>query len=95
MLKNIGIGMIKIYRGLFFLRYFFSVQHGGPCCRFHPTCSKYTMQAIKKFGLLKGMILGAKRLLRCHPFGQASLEEDPVPESFDLIKRKMTKHHAK
>ena len=48
-----------------------------PACRFEPTCSVYMYQAIKKKGLLRGFLLGAKRLLRCHPFCAGGL--DPVP----------------
>ncbi|MCJ7645763.1 membrane protein insertion efficiency factor YidD, partial [bacterium] len=37
-------------------------------CRFYPTCSEYTIQALKKHGIAKGTFLGTKRLLKCHPF---------------------------
>ena len=37
-------------------------------CRFYPTCSEYTKQAIKKYGFFNGVVLGAKRLVKCHPF---------------------------
>ncbi|MDH4257868.1 MAG: membrane protein insertion efficiency factor YidD [Candidatus Aminicenantes bacterium] len=40
----------------------------GRNCRFYPTCSDYTYQAIKKYGFFKGIFLGSKRLLKCHPF---------------------------
>ena len=38
-----------------------------PACRFTPTCSEYTRQAIERYGALKGLVLGFKRLCRCHP----------------------------
>jgi uncharacterized protein len=48
-----------------------------PACRFEPTCSVYMYQAIQKKGILKGSILGIKRLLRCNPFCAGGY--DPVP----------------
>ncbi len=49
-----------------------------PCaCRFTPTCSEYMLQAIQLHGVLKGVYLGVKRLLRCHPWGKSGY--DPVP----------------
>ena len=53
----------------------------SPClphaCRFEPTCSVYMYQAIQKRGLFRGLFLGIKRLLRCHPFCEGGI--DPVP----------------
>lgn len=48
-----------------------------PACRFYPTCSQYAAQAIEKHGVLRGGILAAKRLARCHPFNPGGV--DPVP----------------
>jgi hypothetical protein len=48
-----------------------------PMCRFEPTCSVYTMQAVEKYGVLRGVWLGARRLGRCHPFNPGGW--DPVP----------------
>ena len=47
-------------------------------CKFYPTCSAYTFQAIEKFGLWKGTYYGVKRVLRCNPFNDGGY--DPIPE---------------
>ncbi len=49
-------------------------------CRFTPTCSEYAMEAIGKFGAVKGTLLGTYRVLRCNPFCRGGY--DPVPEKF-------------
>ena len=48
-----------------------------PSCRYTPTCSQYMIEAVRKYGVLKGGWLGVKRLLRCHPWGGSGY--DPVP----------------
>lgn len=47
-----------------------------PACRFTPTCSEYTMQAVEKYGAFRGTWMGAKRILRCQPFSKGGY--DPV-----------------
>jgi len=48
-----------------------------PSCRFTPTCSEYSLEALKKYGILKGGWLGFRRIIRCHPWGGSGY--DPVP----------------
>ena len=50
----------------------------GASCRFHPTCSAYMIEAIESYGVIKGIVLGVKRILKCHPFYKGNYD-DPVP----------------
>lgn len=55
-------------------------SHTNPRCRFTPTCSAYMIEAIERFGAVRGMMLGTWRILRCNPFGGHGY--DPVPDTF-------------
>jgi uncharacterized protein len=57
---------------------YLSVLFAGSC-RFEPSCSRYAYEAIERFGVMRGVWLGMKRLLRCHPFSRR-FGFDPVPE---------------
>lgn len=70
-MKNLIIKLIKIYQKVF------SLLLGSNKCRFYPTCSNYMIEAISKKGLIKGIILGIKRILTCQPFSKKS-GYDPV-----------------
>ena len=50
----------------------------GTNCRYNPTCSAYALEALKKFGILKGGLLSIKRVAKCHPWGGSG--HDPVPK---------------
>jgi len=49
-------------------------------CRFYPSCSQYTIEAVQQHGVVKGIYLGAKRILKCHPYHNGGY--DPVPQKF-------------
>ncbi|OGZ17817.1 MAG: membrane protein insertion efficiency factor YidD [Candidatus Nealsonbacteria bacterium RBG_13_36_15] len=59
--------IIKLYQN-------FISPHLGQNCRFWPSCSEYTNQAIKKYGLKKGLFLFTRRLLKCHPWHQGGID---------------------
>lgn len=78
-MRKLGMILIRLYqKTLSFdhgpLKIFY--PHGY--CRFSPSCSEYTYQAVERFGLIKGSWLGAKRILRCNPWNKGG--EDPVPQ---------------
>lgn len=69
-MKRLLIGFIKLYQysiGLLL----------PPSCRFYPTCTNYMQEALIKHGVTKGLWLGVRRILRCHPWHQGGY--DPVP----------------
>lgn len=77
-MKNLVLKLIKLYQKTGFLRNDISktLFLSERACRFEPTCSVYTYQAIEKYGVLKGSFMGFKRILRCHPWNKGGY--DPV-----------------
>lgn len=67
---RMALGLISLWR------YLFSPLL-GPRCRFHPSCSQYTAEALVEWGLLRGLWMGIRRVGRCHPWHEGGL--DPVP----------------
>ncbi|MCM3738946.1 membrane protein insertion efficiency factor YidD [Oceanobacillus luteolus] len=79
-MKYIFIGMIRFYQ--------LAISPYTPAsCRFYPTCSSYSLEAFKRFGVFKGFYLSVKRISKCHPFHPGGV--DYVPEKID--KKKKTK----
>lgn len=69
-MKSLALALIRFYKKF--------ISPALPsACRFEPTCSVYTYQAIEKYGVIKGSWLGMKRIARCHPFHPGGY--DPVP----------------
>ena len=61
-----------------------------PCCKYHPTCSTYALEAFRKHGALKGLILSTWRILRCNPWSMGGI--DYVPDEFYIFRRKKEKN---
>ncbi len=70
MIKKIFIGLIRIYQ-----KYISPLK--PPSCRFYPTCSSYGIEAVEKYGVIRGGFMTLKRISRCHPFNEGGY--DPVP----------------
>ncbi len=66
-MKYILIYLIKFYR-----KYISPLK--APSCRFIPTCSQYALEAVEKYGFLKGGYLSVKRILKCHPFHEGGYD---------------------
>jgi len=59
------LGVLRIYK---------KFLSNGEVCRYYPTCSVYMYQAVDKYGVKKGMLMGIKRLLRCHPWSSGGVD---------------------
>lgn len=68
-MRRILVGLIRVYQ-------VFISPLKGQTCRFYPTCSEYSVQALQKYGLIKGSWKSFRRILRCHPFHPGG--HDPV-----------------
>ena len=71
-MKRLLIGLIRLYQK------YLSPLKRRACCRFTPTCSSYAIEALKKRGILVGLLLTVMRIFKCQPFGPSGY--DPVPE---------------
>lgn len=77
-MRKAVLKLIRLYqKTAFFHSYFFRLFWiSDRVCRFQPTCSEYTYQAVEKYGGVKGLFIGLKRIIRCHPWNKGGL--DPV-----------------
>ncbi len=69
-MKKICIWLLKKYKKYISPIFAFFGVH----CKFYPSCSEYMIQAIEKYGCIKGVFIGIKRLLRCHPFAKGGYD---------------------
>ena len=76
MVRRLLIALVRGYRT-------FLSPWLGTACRFEPTCSVYTLQALQQYGALGGSYLGARRIARCHPWCAGGM--DPVPATFPRL----------
>ncbi|RJR26951.1 membrane protein insertion efficiency factor YidD [candidate division WWE3 bacterium] len=70
-MRKLALTLIKLYK-----KFLSPVNFGIHTCRFVPSCSDYTYEAIEKYGVLKGSIMGGYRILRCNPLSEGGF--DPV-----------------
>jgi uncharacterized protein len=76
--QSYPFGLRTALLALRFYKTYLSILFAGNC-RFHPSCSQYTYEAIERFGVARGVWLGTKRLARCQPFSR-KFGYDPVPD---------------
>jgi len=69
-MKRVAVAVVRFYQCAI-------SPHFPPSCRFYPSCSAYALEAIERHGFLRGSLLAARRILRCHPFCAGGY--DPVP----------------
>ncbi|MES2307541.1 MAG: membrane protein insertion efficiency factor YidD [Verrucomicrobiota bacterium] len=82
--QKVAVGMIRLYQWTLSPLWIF-IAGSAAKCRYVPTCSHYAVEAIQVHGVLRGTVLGFKRICRCHPWG--GFGPDPVPPKLDPCKK--------
>jgi len=69
-MKQIVLRLIQKYQSISFFQ-----KYMGVSCRFYPTCSDYTYEAVEKYGILRGLTLGIYRVFRCNPWNKGGIDK--------------------
>jgi putative membrane protein insertion efficiency factor len=69
--RNVCVVILRIYRAVISPLY-------GDVCRYYPSCSAYTLRAIQEYGVIRGSVMGALRIARCHPWAAGGIDDVPV-----------------
>ncbi|WP_404312272.1 membrane protein insertion efficiency factor YidD [Agrococcus terreus] len=70
--RNICVAILVAYRAVISPLY-------GDVCRYYPSCSSYALQAIQQHGVIRGIWMGSRRILRCHPWAPGGVDDIPEP----------------
>jgi putative membrane protein insertion efficiency factor len=80
--RNAGLALLHTYRA--------TISHAyGDVCKYYPSCSAYAVGAVQQHGLVKGSVLTAARLARCHPWARGGIDDVPLHRSF---RHELTRH---
>jgi putative membrane protein insertion efficiency factor len=69
--RNVCVIILRVYRAVISPLY-------GDVCRYYPSCSHYTLQAIQEHGVVRGVWLGSRRIVRCHPWAEGGIDDIPA-----------------
>jgi putative membrane protein insertion efficiency factor len=69
--RNVCVVVLRAYRAFISPLY-------GDVCRYYPSCSSYTLQAIQQYGVVRGIWMGTRRIARCHPWAEGGIDDVPA-----------------
>lgn len=90
-LENIETEMRRLLIALIRVYQYTISPYLAPSCRYTPTCSRYSIEAIQQFGVIRGSWMAARRISRCHPWHEGGY--DPVPVKTPIHKKPVTREH--